>query len=87
MSFAMSTKDKLIERFKTLPKDFTFSELLALFKMYGFTVNNKGATSGSRVRLERGSDYYNLHRPHPTPLIKPGALKAAYAYLKRLKLI
>ena len=41
----------------------------------------------TRVRLERGSDYYNLHRPHPTPIIKPGALKAAYAYLKRLKLI
>ncbi len=32
----MSTKDKLIERFKTLPKDFTFSELLALFKAYAY---------------------------------------------------
>ncbi len=83
----MSTKDKLIERFKTLPKDFTFSELLALFKMYGFTVNNKGATSGSRVTLARGSDSYNLPRPPPTPITNPGALKAAYAYLKRLKLI
>lgn len=83
----MSTKEKLIERFKKLPKDFKFDELLAVFKYFGFTVNNKGATSGSRVRLEKGNDYYNLHRPHPTPIVKPGALKAAFAYLRRLKLI
>jgi hypothetical protein len=83
----MSSKDKLVERFNSFPSDFSFDELVRLMGGFGFTLSHKGATSGSRVRLERGSDYYNLHRPHPTPIIKPGALKAAYAYLKRLKLI
>ena len=70
----MSTKKKLKERFKTLPSDFTFDELVRLFNILGFTVNNKGVTSGSRVRLEKGTDYYNLHKPHPGHVIKKTAL-------------
>lgn len=70
----MSTKKKLKERFKTLPSDFTFDELVRLFNILGFTVNNKGVTSGSRVRLEKGTDYYNLHKPHPGNVIKKTAL-------------
>jgi hypothetical protein len=83
----MSTKEKLKERFKTLPSDFTFDELVRLFNILGFTVNNKGVTSGSRVRLEKGTDYYNLHKPHPGNVIKKTALKDIYQYLKDLKLI
>lgn len=83
----MSTKEKLKERFKTLPSDFTFDELVRLFNILGFTVNNKGVISGSRVRLEKGTDYYNLHKPHPGNVIKKTALKDIYQYLKDLKLI
>lgn len=83
----MSTKEKLKERFKTLPSDFTFDELVRLFNILGFTVNNKGVTSGSRVRLEKVTDYYNLHKPHPGNVIKKTALKDIYQYLKDLKLI
>jgi len=53
----MSTKEKLIERFKRCPNDFTFEELARVFSSFGFTLNNKGATSGSRVRFEKGDDY------------------------------
>ena len=52
----MSTKEKLIERFKRLPKDFTFDELTRLFGYLGFKLDNKGATSGSRVRFRRGEE-------------------------------
>ena len=83
----MSTKDKLIERFKTLPNDFTFDELIHVFNHCGFTVNNKGMTSGSRVRLERGKDYYNFHKPHPGNIVKRGVLKDALNYLKCLELL
>ena len=84
----MSTKEKLIERFKTIPSDFTFDELIRLFNALGFTVNNKGATSGSRVRLEKGTGhYYNLHRPHPGNVVKKSALKSVYSYLNSLGLI
>jgi len=32
----MNKKEKLIKRFRTLPKDFTFEEVEALFNGYGF---------------------------------------------------
>ncbi|MBR4740519.1 MAG: type II toxin-antitoxin system HicA family toxin [Bacteroidales bacterium] len=83
----MSTKEKLIERFKSLPSDFTFDELIRLFNTFGFTVNNKGATSGSRVRLEKGTDFFNLHKPHPGNVVKQSALKSVYRYLKSLELL
>jgi len=47
----MGTKEKLIERFKSQPKDFTFNELIRLFQVLGFEVSQKGKTSGSRVEF------------------------------------
>lgn len=47
----MTSKDKLIDRFKSLPKDFTFEELVKLLGLFGFEQSNKGKTSGSRVRF------------------------------------
>lgn len=38
----MGTKDKLIERFKRLPKDFTYEEVVRLLKIFGYTEYNKG---------------------------------------------
>lgn len=70
-----------------MPSDFTFDELVRLFNILGFTVNNKGGTSGSRVRLEKGTDYYNFHKPHPGNVIKKKVLRDIYQYLKDLKLI
>ena len=63
----MSTKDKLIERFKKLPKDFTFDEAESLLGYMTYRRSNKGRTSGSRVMFT--SDKYKtkilLHKPHP----------------------
>ena len=76
----MTTKQKLIERFKSLPKDFTFDELSVLLKGFGYDVSNKGKTSGSRVRfINTGSkSIIDLHKPHPGNIIKTGALKDIY---------
>ncbi|MDR1898161.1 MAG: type II toxin-antitoxin system HicA family toxin [Prevotellaceae bacterium] len=79
----MSSKDKLIERFKQQPTDFTFDELVRLFGIYGFTIDNKGKTSGSRVRFinhEKGL-IIDTHKPHPQNIIKKGALKDIYEKL------
>ena len=48
----MGSKDKLVERFKTKPKDFTYEETLSLLAYFGYHEHNKGATSGSRVRFK-----------------------------------
>ena len=45
----MSSKEKLLTRFCKLPKDFTFDELIRLFAVFGYKIDNKGSTSGSRV--------------------------------------
>lgn len=68
----MSTRDKLIKRFLSQPKDFTFDEMAALFAALGFEVNDKGGSSGSRpafVHRTAGLSY-NMHRPHPSSVIK-----------------
>jgi hypothetical protein len=45
----MGTKEKLIERLKKLPKDFTFDEAERLLTLFGYIRSNKGKASGSRV--------------------------------------
>lgn len=42
----MTKKNKLLERFLSVPKDFTFDELKTLLQSMGFEVENKGKTSG-----------------------------------------
>lgn len=81
----MSTKDKLIERFKTIPSDFTFDELVRVLSFYGYELKNKGLTSGSRVVFQKGKDKIELHRPHPAPIIGKKALKEINKRIKALK--
>lgn len=72
----MSTKDKLIERFKQQPSDFTFDEMERLLSLFGYVKHNKGKTSGSRV-IYRNKDRrpIMLHKPHPGNIVKSYALK------------
>jgi len=77
----MGTKEKLIERFKSHPKDFTFNELKKLLHGFGFEISNKGKTSGSRVRFknEELKIIIDLHKPHTQgDPIKELALKEIY---------
>ena len=83
----MSTKEKLIERFKTVPSDFTFDELVRLFNIFGYVLGNKGATSGSRIFFQKGNDCITLHKPHPGNIIKIGAMKSVNKELKQRNLI
>lgn len=62
----MGTKEKLIERLKHLPKDFTFDEAERLLTLFGYVKSNKGKTSGSRVLFHRDGRFpLFLHKPHP----------------------
>ena len=77
----MSTKEKLINRFKTQPKDFAWDELAGVFKAFGFTVDNKGKTSGSRVLFVKGEETHAVHKPHPGNILKRYVLRQAYNFL------
>ena len=61
----MSKKQKLINRLKSKPKDFTFDEAKSLLKLLGFKISNKGKTSGSRTMLTKDHIKIILHKPHP----------------------
>lgn len=77
----ISTKGKLIERFKSLPNDFTFDELIRLFAAFGFELSNKGNTSGSRIAFIKEEETFTMHKPHPDNCIKKGTLKGIRDYL------
>ena len=78
----MSTKDKLLERFKSLPPDFTFDELTRLLSFWGFRLDHRGVTSGSRVSFVKGNERIKFHRPHPGNIMKKATLKDIYNLLK-----
>ena len=84
----MVTKEKLIERFKAIPSDFTFDELERLLAIYGFERSNKGKTSGSRVVFKNQSGTpIMLHKPHPGNIVKTYALRQVMDELKNKELI
>lgn len=61
----MGKIEKLIERLKSNPKDFTFDEMQSLLFALGFELSNKGKTSGSRVKFFKDGVCIILHKPHP----------------------
>ena len=84
----MGTKDKLILRFKAFPKDFTWEEVRRMLLFMGYSLRNKGKTSGSRVIfICDGRKPIMLHKPHPGNIMKEYALRQLYNNLKEEGLI
>ena len=80
----VGTKDKLINRFKTIPKDFTWDEVCRMLTFLGYSLRNKGKTSGSRVIfLCDGRKPLMLHNPHPGNIVKEYVLTLASSVLNR----
>ena len=79
----MNKKEKLVKRFRTLPKDFTFEEVVTLFQIYGFSLENKGSTSGSRIKFYNKYDEnaFIMHKPHPSNIIKGYMMRDILNYL------
>lgn len=80
-------KEKLLQRLLSRPKDFMFDEVVTLLSSYGFTQQNKGKTSGSRVEFVNGEHSIQLHKPYPTGEMKNYQLKQIIELLKELNYI
>ena len=78
----MSELEKLKERLKSLPKDFTYDEAKSLLTKLGFEELNKGRTSRSRVKFHRNDEDLMFHKPHPKNILKLGAVKYLLQELK-----
>ena len=85
----MGTKEKLIERFLALPKDFTYDEVERLLGLFGYSEGSKGSTSGSRVEFVSadGKNSYIMHKPHPSNIVKGYVMKQLLTYIRENKLI
>jgi len=84
----MGTREKLVQRFKGFPTDFTFEELERLLGYFDYCRSNKGRTSGSRVIFKDSAGHtIMLHRPHPDNKLKTYAMKQVYNELTRLELL
>ena len=83
----MSTKEKLINKIKSLPKDFTYQELSQLLGLLGFNEFTKGKTSGSRIGFTNGRIKILLHKPHGSNPIGYKTLSDIVEFLEREKLI
>jgi HicA toxin of bacterial toxin-antitoxin, len=78
----MARRNKLLDRFRQQPADFTWDELVRLLRNFGYEVDAKGKTSGSRVRFVRhGYPSINLHRPHPRTIVRRYQLRQVRAFL------
>lgn len=64
----MSTKEKLLKRFFSKPKDLTWDEYVKVFKIYGFNLSNG---NGSKRRFYNNDKLiFTIHEPHPGNIMK-----------------
>lgn len=68
----MSRAEKLLRRFLSKPRDFTYEELKKLLTPFGYREVGTGKTSGSRVAFINFETKHiiRLHKPHPRPVLK-----------------
>ena len=85
----MTQADKLILKLMSKPKDLTFTELTKIFNHFGFKIENKGKTSGSRVEFY--SDTLDLsfytHKPHPDSNVKIYVIIDVIKFFKSIDLL
>jgi hypothetical protein len=85
----MSRKEKIIARFLSRPKDFTFEELVNLLKIFKYQEVKTGKTSGSARAFIRinSSHIIRLHKPHPGNVMRIYQIDLIINELKKQNLI
>ena len=79
----MSKREKLIDRFLSMPSDFHYDEMVKLLGYFGFSEMKKGKTSGSRLKFENAEGIpIILHKPHPSGIMKRYQMKQVKEILK-----
>ena len=72
----MSKLEKVIQRLKAKPRDFTYEEMKMVLNNFGFIEYNRGKTSGSRVLfIDKNGIKIELYKPHPNNVLKQYQIK------------
>lgn len=84
----MGKKEKLIQRLKSRPKDFSFDDAETLLNYFDFVRSNKGKTSSSRiVFISNAHGSILLHKPHPQKELKAYQVKQLIDFLEQEGLV
>jgi hypothetical protein len=85
----MSKHAKLIEKLLRLPGNFTYNEMVALLKGFGYIAEERGRQSGSAVMFfnQNLNDKIMFHKPHPQKELKRYILKMVLEKLKNNNMI
>ena len=82
----MSTFEKLLKRFLSAPKDFTYDELKRILAGFGYT-EQQGAGSRIVFKNERLQHKIKLHKPHPGNILKRYQIDLIIEELQKIRLI
>ena len=87
--FSMTKHDKLLKRFLSKPKDFTYKEMIKLLNGLGYKEVKTGKSTGSRVAFINTLNHHiiRLHKPHPRNVLKKYQLDMIEEELKSLEMI
>ena len=85
VSLFMSKKEKLLKKFLQIPikRDLTFSELETLLIAFGY-MKIEGAGSAVKFFNKQKDNLINLHKPHPSDILKVYLVKQIQLKLKDL---
>lgn len=85
----MSKAEKLLKRFLSKPKDFTYGELERLLRSFGYEEAKTGKTSGSRAAFinHKTKHIIRLHKPHHNPELKRYQINDIEEELRKMEVI
>ena len=84
----MAKIQKLIDRLREVPRDFTWDELIKVLAHFGYMELKTGKTGGSRRKFANSSnDIVSLHQLHPGSILKRYSLEYVLGHLKEKGLI
>ena len=80
----MTRVERLAEQLMACPRTFRFDDAVRVMAWYGFALDEKGRTSGSRIRLYREQDGRTLimHAPHPGNELRAAAVRNMVMFLR-----
>ena len=83
----MSRKEKLLNRLKGYPKDFSWEEATSLLKRYGCErYDNKGGSHQIFIHVDSNRKLH-ITRPHPINVLKKYQIESILDFLTDLGLI
>lgn len=81
---SMSKQRKLEDRLRAKPKDFHWNELVSLLTGKGFSCDESTSGSSTKFIHSESKIVIDLHKPHPTKILKMYQIKALIDKLDEL---